>query len=63
MFKIGFSEFESLDLTNNQINDLLNYFLSHDLHLNQSIVYIIKNGKEINDENIISSKWEALMQK
>lgn len=61
-FRVGFSDFESLDLTESQIIDLLRYRLN-DIYVNQAIVSVIKSGDEITEENIDKTLWHELMQK
>ena len=61
-FRVGFSDFESLELNESQINDLFNYF-SSDIHLNQAIIAVAKSGKKINEENINKAVWHGLIQK
>ena len=62
-FLIGFSDYETLDLNEEQVQELLYYFLNvkSNIYENQSMVALIKSGKHVYE--IDKYKLENMLSK
>jgi len=64
-FLVGFSDYETLELNEEQLDKLLHYLLNTkgNIYQNQSFVAALKTNKPITEENMDLYNWKGLLEK